>query len=70
MAQVIQSDPALEDLNAVADYIALDNPDAASYLVRRVFRHIDQLQGHPGSESKPHGLRGLDTAKSLSHRVA
>jgi hypothetical protein len=30
---------ALNDLDAIADYIALDNPAAASELVQRIFRH-------------------------------
>jgi toxin ParE1/3/4 len=33
MAEVIRTDPALSDLDAIADYIALDNPDAAKILV-------------------------------------
>ena len=53
MAQVIWAEPALNDLDAIADYIALDNPRAASELVQRVFRHI-----HPDSGSKPRELRG------------
>ena len=59
MAQVIWSEPALLDLDAVADYIALDKPDAASNLVRRVFQHVEQLQDHPDSGSKPRELKGF-----------
>jgi toxin ParE1/3/4 len=58
MAQVIWAEPALNDLDAVADYIALDNPTAASELVQRIFRHVDQLIIHPDSGSKPRELRG------------
>ncbi len=58
MAQVIWAEPALNDLDAIADYIALDNPAAASELVRRVFAHVDQLLSHPDSGSKPRELRG------------
>ena len=58
MAQVIWAEPALNDLDAIADYIALDNPAAASELVRRVFAHVDQLLIHPDSGSKPRELRG------------
>ena len=43
MAQVIWAEPALNDLDAIADYIALENPTAASKLVQRIFRHVDQL---------------------------
>ena len=58
MAEVIWTEPALSDLDAIADYIALDNPDAARSLVQRVFQHVDQLIEHPRSGSKPRELRG------------
>ena len=47
MAEVIWSEPALADLDAIADYIALENPSAARDLIRRVFAHVDQLAEHP-----------------------
>ena len=58
MAQVIWAEPALNDLDAIADSIALDNGAAASESVQRVFRHVDQLIIHPDSGSKPRELRG------------
>jgi toxin ParE1/3/4 len=58
MAQVIWAEPALNDLDAITDYIALDNPAAASELVQRIFAHVDQLIMHPDSGSKPRELRG------------
>ncbi|HLF95725.1 MAG TPA: type II toxin-antitoxin system RelE/ParE family toxin [Methylococcaceae bacterium] len=58
MAQVIWTEPALNDLDAIADYIALDNPEAARRLVQRIFRHVAQLADHPGSGSKPQELKG------------
>jgi plasmid stabilization system protein ParE len=58
MAEVIWTEPALSDLDAIADYIALENPDAARAFVRRVFDHVDQLIDHPRSGSKPPELRG------------
>jgi len=58
MAEVVWTEPALSDLDAIADYIALENPDAARALVSRVFRHVDQLADHPRSGSKPPELRG------------
>ena len=56
MAEIIWSDPALSDLDAVADYIALENPVAASTLVKRIFGHVEQLVGHPESGSRPQEL--------------
>jgi toxin ParE1/3/4 len=58
MAEITWTDPALADLDAIADYIALDNPDAARQLVQRVFRHVGQLAAHPRIGSKPLELRG------------
>lgn len=49
MAQVIWTEPALNDLDAIADYIAVENPLAAAALVQRVFGHIEQLEAHPES---------------------
>ncbi|NOU10742.1 MAG: type II toxin-antitoxin system RelE/ParE family toxin [Nitrospira sp.] len=58
MAEVIWTEPALNDLDAIADYIALDNPEAAKRLVQKVFRHVGQLADHPRSGSKPPELKG------------
>jgi toxin ParE1/3/4 len=58
MAKVVWTEPALSDLDAIADYIALDNPRAARDFVRRVFVHVEQLAAHPKSGSKPPELRG------------
>lgn len=57
MAALIWTEPALQDLHAIADYIALDDPSAARELVRRVFQHVEQLQSHPESGSVPPELR-------------
>ena len=57
MAQVIWTEPALHDLDAIADYIALDDPQAARGLVQRVFQHVGQLAEHPDSGSRPPEMR-------------
>ena len=36
MAEVIWAEPALNDLDAIADYIALDNPEAARQLMQKI----------------------------------
>jgi plasmid stabilization system protein ParE len=59
MAEVVWTEPAVTDLDAIADYIALDNPSAASALVQRVVAHVEQLAEHPQSGSKPQELQGL-----------
>lgn len=53
MARLIWTDPALDDLDAVAEYIALDNPTAARLLVERVFRRVRQLARFPKSGKRP-----------------
>jgi toxin ParE1/3/4 len=58
MAEVVWTAPAVSDLDAIADYIALDNPDAAKALVARVFEHVEQLQRFPSSGWRPPELRG------------
>lgn len=58
MAEIIWTQPALSDLDAIADYIALDNPAAAKALVKRIFEHVGQLAQHPKSGSKPVELKG------------
>lgn len=44
MAEVIWTEPALAQLDSIADYIALDKPDAARAVVRRVFETTDNLR--------------------------
>ena len=58
MAEIIWTEPPLSDLEAIADYIALDNPEAARTLVQRVFRRVGQLARYPKSGSKSVELRG------------
>jgi plasmid stabilization system protein ParE len=57
MAELIWTEPALHDLEAIADYIALDDPPAARHLVQRVFQHVEQLLEQPESGSRPPELR-------------
>jgi toxin ParE1/3/4 len=60
MVEIVWTEPALSDLDAIADFIALENPVAAQKLVRRVFRHVEQLADHPKSGSKPAELKELE----------
>lgn len=57
MAEIVWTEPALGDLDAIADYIAIENPTAAAELVRRVLRHVEQLRDHPESGSRPLELK-------------
>jgi toxin ParE1/3/4 len=57
MAEIVWTEPALNDLDAIADYIALENPAAARELVQRIFGHVSQLAQYPESGSVPSELR-------------
>jgi toxin ParE1/3/4 len=57
MAALIWTETALQDLDAIADYIALDNPRAPRELVQRVFQHVEQLKAYPESGAFPPELR-------------
>ncbi len=59
MAEIIWTEPAIQDLDAIADYIALDNPPAARQLVRDVIAAVERLRKFPRLGSHPAELRGL-----------
>lgn len=58
MAEIIWTEPALDGLDAIAGYIALDKPGAAQRLVKRVFARVEQLAIFPQSGGKPRELQG------------
>jgi len=53
VAQVIWTEPALTDLNKIAEYIALDNIVAARKLVEKVFSTVERLEQFPESGRVP-----------------
>ncbi len=53
MAQIIWTEPAISDLDEITEYIALDKPEAAGNLVKRVFEAIERLKNFPDSGKKP-----------------
>lgn len=53
MAQLIWTEPALLDLDEIAEYIALDDPLAASNYVRKVFDQVERLTTYPNSGKRP-----------------
>ena len=57
MVEIVWSEPALSDLDAIADFIALENPVAAAELVKRIVGHVEQLADHPESGSRPRELK-------------
>ncbi|WP_163131265.1 type II toxin-antitoxin system RelE/ParE family toxin [Agarivorans sp. Alg241-V36] len=59
MAEVIWTDPALSDLNDIAEYIALENIVAAKLLVQSVFEKVERLELFPESGRIPPELEHL-----------
>ena len=57
MAQVIWTESALSDLDAIAEYIALDKPNAATNLVQKVFSNTERLEQFPDLGRKPPELK-------------
>ncbi|MDZ7773176.1 MAG: type II toxin-antitoxin system RelE/ParE family toxin [Balneolaceae bacterium] len=49
MAQVIWTEPALQELDEIADYSSLDNPKSAKNLVQEVFSKVKRLKRQPDS---------------------
>jgi len=57
MAGVIWTESALNALDEIGDYIALENYDAACRLVRRVFDKVDLLEENPERGGIPRELK-------------
>lgn len=47
MAQIIWTEPALQELDKIADYISLDNPKAAKKVVQKCFGLVECLKQNP-----------------------
>ena len=47
----------MNDHDAIADLIALENPAAAAGVVRRIFEHVEQLAQHPDRGSRAQELK-------------
>ncbi len=53
MAQIIWTEPALYELNEIAEFIALDKFSAAQNLVQSVIERVEQLKDQPKSGRNP-----------------
>ncbi len=60
MAEITWTEAALDDLEGIAEYIALDNLSAAKGLVQAVFDKVARLESHPKSGRVPSELKGLN----------
>ena len=59
MAEIIWTEPALSDLNDIAEYIALENVAAAKQLVQSIFLKGERLDTFPESGRIPPELEHL-----------
>jgi len=57
VAQIIWTEPALSDLNEIAEYIVLDNVIAAQDLVEEIFAKIERLEQFPKPGRVPPELK-------------
>ena len=60
MAQIIWTEPALDNLNDIAEYIAVSNIYAAKQLVENVFNKIQRLEQFPDSGKIPEEIDTLN----------
>ncbi len=60
MAEVIWTEPALLDLNDIAEYIALENIVAAKEFVQTVFDKVERLKIFPESGRIPLEIEHLN----------
>ncbi|MGR6871276.1 type II toxin-antitoxin system RelE/ParE family toxin [Pseudomonas sp. HK3] len=60
MAQIIWTEPALENLNDIAEYIAVSNHRAASQLVKLIFSKLQRLEQFPDSGRIPEEISTLN----------
>ena len=58
MAEVVWTEPALLGIDGIAEYIALENIDAARALVHKIFFAIERLEAHPQSGRTPEEMSG------------
>lgn len=60
MAQIIWTEPALDNLNDIAEYISVSNPHAAKQLVKNVFGKVQRLEQLPDSGKVPEEISNLN----------
>lgn len=53
MARLVWTEPAVNDLDALAEYVALDKPEAAGALVADVLDAVERLRRYPSSGRRP-----------------
>ena len=59
----------MRDLESIAEYIELDDSEAARRVVRCAFEKTDQLENFPESGSRPKVLKGTPYRRLISKPV-
>ena len=59
MAQIIWTEPALDNIEDIAEYIAIHNIQAAKALVEKIFSKVERLNEFPESGKIPVELQGF-----------
>ncbi len=59
MAQIIWTEPALDNIKDIAEYIAIHNIQAAKALVEKIFSKVERLNEFPESGKTPIELQGF-----------
>ena len=52
MAEIVWTEPALDDLGEITNYVALDKLSAAQRLVQKIFNRVELLSQSPKSGRK------------------
>ena len=65
MAEVVWAEPALSDLNTIAEYIALDKPIAAGKFIEKVLSEVDLLANFPTMGKIPKELSKTTVYREL-----
>ena len=60
MAEIVWTEPALNDFDLIAEYIAVSNLVAAKKLVKEVFAKVDMLEEYPKSGKSVSELPSLN----------
>ncbi|GHA21995.1 MULTISPECIES: type II toxin-antitoxin system RelE/ParE family toxin [Arenicella] len=58
MVKIVWTDSALDDLDEIAEYIALDKIGAAKKLIQKIFSKVDLLADQPELGRMPPELQG------------
>ena len=65
MVKIIWTEPALSYLDEIADYIAIDDSQAAKNFVSKVFEKVELLEKHPNLGSIPTEINPIKVYRQL-----